>query len=286
MKRVHIVGMSPRTGTTLMMELMASCFKFDAYADHEMSILHVPQTPVSTFCSKHPRELPTLPFINDPNVWVICMIRDPRDVIVSKHRKAPDHFWTDLKNYRTYLTAYEKLRSKNPRLFSVVYEDLVQDPDKIQFTLERQIPFLQRTSSFSDFHKVAKPTEAAVAALGGVRKISQNSIGKWRNHMPRVKAQMELYGDISDHLIEFGYEADKNWLSELADVHADNGTHRRDVRTNYFRDTLQFCERSVKFARYHLGIPRRKSVILNPLSDTPSLRSAPAMTRSPLTMAK
>lgn len=261
MKRIHIVGMSPRTGTTLMMELMASCFKFDAYADHEMSILHAPITPVKTFCSKHPGELTIMPYINDPNIWVICMIRDPRDVIVSKHRKAPDYYWTDLKNYKTYRAAFEELCRKNSRVIPVMYEELVENPDKVQDALEKKIPFLKRASNFSEFDKVASPTEGAVAALGGVRKITGSSIGNWRNHLPRVKAQIELHGDISDDLIGFGYEADKSWLTQLEDVQADDGPPRPGQRPDHLRASVQRIERVIKLIRFRLGIPRRKAVI-------------------------
>ncbi len=36
-KRIHIVG-APRSGTTLMAELMVGSFQLDGYAPHEMSI--------------------------------------------------------------------------------------------------------------------------------------------------------------------------------------------------------------------------------------------------------
>ena len=35
MKRIHIVGSGPRTGTTLMVKLMSTCFKIDHAVDHE-----------------------------------------------------------------------------------------------------------------------------------------------------------------------------------------------------------------------------------------------------------
>lgn len=263
MKRIHIVGMSPRTGTTLMMELMASCFEFEAYADHEMSILYAPITPVKTFCSKHPGELTIMQHINDPNVWVICMIRDPRDVIVSKHRKAPDYYWTDLKNYKTYRAAFEELCRKNSRVIPVMYEDLVKNPDKVQDDLEKQIPFLKRVFNFSEFDKVASPTEGAVAALGGVRKITGSSIGNWRNHLPRVKAQIELHGDISEDLIRFGYETDKSWMAQLVDVQAVDGPPRPGQGPDPLRAKVQRIERMIKFLLYRIGFPRRKEVIIN-----------------------
>lgn len=148
-------------------------------------------------------------------------------------------------------------------MITVFYEELVQNPNKVQDALENQISFLERTSEFSDFHKVASPSKDSVAALGGVRKITVSSIGNWRNHLPRVKAQIELYGDISEDLIRFGYERDESWLDELAAVQADNGPPRPGLRPQLVRANIQRIERAIKLARYRLGIPRRKKVIVN-----------------------
>ncbi len=96
--RVHIVGLGPRTGTTLMMELMVHCFEFDAYANHEISLLYAPAVSFDRFCSKYPYELKTAVkrLKRDPGLWVICMIRDPRDVVVSRHQKRPGAYWSNL----------------------------------------------------------------------------------------------------------------------------------------------------------------------------------------------
>ena len=38
MERLHIVGLGPRTGTTLLAECMATCFEIDAFEPHEASL--------------------------------------------------------------------------------------------------------------------------------------------------------------------------------------------------------------------------------------------------------
>lgn len=54
------------------------------------------------------------------------------------------------------------------------------------------------------------------------RPIESSTIGNWRNHLPRIKQQIQIHGDISDDLIDLGYETDKKWLNELKNVEAQD----------------------------------------------------------------
>lgn len=264
MNRVHIVGLSPRTGTTLMMELMVHCFTFDAYADHEMSIFHVPKTPVTTFCSKKPCDLEEseLAANRDPNLWVICMVRDPRDVVVSKHQNDPEAYWANLSIFKNRYDHF--IRAQNfSRFITVQYEELVHNPEAVQNKLEAVIPFLRKKASFIDFHKVAAPTKKAVIALGGVREITTSSIGNWRNHLPRLKAQIELHGDISNMLIELGYEEDSSWTHELNGVIPNNGKSHFSDNKDILKKRLKRRINCLKnYWCMRIGIPKKKKVIL------------------------
>ena len=46
MRRIHIVGCGPRTGTTLMAELMGTCFDINASCQHEESVFALPDAAV------------------------------------------------------------------------------------------------------------------------------------------------------------------------------------------------------------------------------------------------
>jgi hypothetical protein len=267
MKRVHIVGLSPRTGTTLMMELMAHCFRFDAVADHELSILDVPDIEVGRFCSKHPTELEISMKVleRNPELWIICMVRDPRDIISSKHKKMPDCYWTNLRLWNREFKRYLQFR-KSDRFIEVRYEDLVSKPDRIQEMLKERIPFLEQKERFSDFHQVAKPGQKAADALGGIREISTSSVGNWRNHLPRVKAQLEIHGDITDSLIDLGYESDAGWKSCLDDVEPDNG--KGNISDAEQNKSLNKRFRNFKRKlRLVFNRPRKRKVILMPPSN-------------------
>jgi len=255
-KRIHIVG-APRSGTTLMAELMVGSFQLDGYAPHEMSIFLKPDRPLELFCSKQPRDvLHVRPLLAiDRNLWVIYVLRDPRDVIVSRHGRAPDRYWTNLRVWKLYHRSAGALM-QHPRFLVVRYEDLVADPDSVQQRLMAKMPFLKRLHAFSSFHAIARPSDESLKALRGVRPISQDNIGAWRRHKPRLAAQLQLHGPITQDLIELGYEPDDRWLQELAGVEADNqlSEHSEEMTDEARRKMVSRRRRGL--VRYLLGLRR------------------------------
>jgi hypothetical protein len=258
LKRIHVVGLSPRTGTTLMVELLVASFKIDGHADHEMSVFGQPDQNCNIFCSKLPGDLlnvgPLLRF--DPRLWVINMVRDPRDVVVSRHARAPSKYWVHLGIWKQRRRAAKRL-ANHPRFITVRYEDLVNDPDRVQRDLERRMPFLERTAAFSEFHKLAMPSERAIKALGGVRPIDTSRVGNWRRHKSRLVAQIATHGDIDQELIDFNYETDRSWRQELDGVMPDNDETffpERRSRIDRMRATIR---RSWRIVRYILNVRAR-----------------------------
>lgn len=213
---IHIVGCSPRSGTTLMQEMMISCFEIDEHCEHEQSIFKAPRQGSGILCTKHPREGMYMPCVlaNNPNVTAIYVVRDPRDVIVSTHKRHPEkyysslYFWLDADRHARRL-------QNNPRFIVVRYEDLATDPDGVQRRLEGLMPFLKRRFAFSEFHLHAKVSDQSAVALNGIRPVDASSIGRWRNHLDRVASQIQRHGDIADALIHYGYETDKQWQTQL-----------------------------------------------------------------------
>ena len=224
MQHVHITGVSPRTGTTLMMELMVSCFEFDDCPIHEQSLLLAPNTGIDRFCSKNPGpddlRFALAALKKNPDLWIIGMVRDPRDVVVSRHLQSPDEFWADLSAIKTR-AKYLLNSNTHDRFIIVRYEDLVNNPDAVQDALIACIPFLEKRARFSDFSKIARPSANAKRALGGVRAISTNSIGRWRDELPRLKGQIARYGPIEELLRTLGYEQGEDWSTILQGVEPD-----------------------------------------------------------------
>jgi len=222
MQRIHIVGCGPRSGTTLMFELMKASFEIDHFGGHETAIHAWPECDANVFLTKRPMDImvvePALRWM--PALHVIYMIRDPRDMCVSKHGSDPDRYWSSLTYWKTY-TPFGRRLQGHPRFIAVRYEDLVSSPDAIQDLLMRRLPFLVKRCPFSDFHLVANPSTPALLALKGMRPISSACVGSWRQHLPRVAAQIALHGPLTESLIEYGYETDRRWESELAGVEPD-----------------------------------------------------------------
>ena len=230
-RRIHLVGCSPRSGTTLLHELMITCFDLAAGAPHEMSLYDRPPGMVRDYCTKAPSDMVHLTRLLpwDRNLYGIYVGRDPRDVIVSRHGRYPDRFWVDYEGWQRN----ERLRARfgdHPRLLSITYEALVSDPDAMQARIAARFGFLKQLHPFSAYAEVAAPSEASLAALRGVRKISTASIGAWRREKPRVKAQLEIHPEMPLDLIRHGYERDEAWVAELEGVEPDR---TRSVREEH-----------------------------------------------------
>ena len=181
MKRIHITG-SPRSGTTLMLEMMATGFRLDVIGKKEISVLAdlpVPH-PNAIACTKKPHEWSIIPGLLacDPDLWFIFMVRDPRDVIASVHRMCPDIYWTNL---RLWNHAWDAIRNcrEHERLLVIRYEDLVRKPDKVQEKISGRMPFLKQKLPFSQFHQHTKPSPQSRQAMHGVRPVSDSSVGVW-----------------------------------------------------------------------------------------------------------
>ncbi|NBC66422.1 MAG: sulfotransferase family protein [Bacteroidetes bacterium] len=222
MNQVHIVGVSPRSGTTLLVEAIRTCFVIDYCTPHEDRLFTRPQSKTNVFLTKRPGDIMVVgPSLRvDPNFYVICLIRDPRDIICSKHQKAPDRYWTGLKFWNMYSKMVPNLE-KYPRFTSIRYEDFVSDPDLVQNILMKKMPFLTKKINFSEFHSAAEVSDSSMKALKSVRPITPTSVGKWREHKSRVAGQIQLHGSITEDLITFGYEHDDKWLEELKQVKPD-----------------------------------------------------------------
>jgi hypothetical protein len=218
-RRIHVVGSSPRTGTTLVAELLAGSFAIDAFSRNECSIFRAPPPGCEIFLSKNPRDvLVAAPLLRiDPQLWILHMVRDPRDVVVSRHAFAPDRYWTNLRLWKQYRRAARRAQG-HPRFLTLRYEDLVSDPDAVQDAIARFLPFLARRRRFSEFEAFAKPSPQSLQALGGVRAISPASVGRWREHKPWLVAQLARHGAIDADLVALGYEPDAGWQRELAGI--------------------------------------------------------------------
>jgi hypothetical protein len=159
-------------------------------------------------------------------------MRDPRDVIVSRHGQDRERYWTSLRIWKQRLPVLRVL-SGHDRFLLVRYEDLVADPGQVERQILEWLPFLESVRPFRSFPAVAAPSAAALDALGPVRPFNADRVGNWRQHLPRVAGQLAQHGPITDELIEFGYEPDAAWLSVLEGVTLDRSPSRLGDRSRH-----------------------------------------------------
>lgn len=203
---------------------MITSFRFTLYSPEEISLLVTPENipEGGTVCTKNPQDHQLVDALinRDPGQWFISMDRDPRDIISSRHGGRPDVYWANLRQWRQWLDNTRPYRD-HPRLIEVHYEALVRNPDAIQQTLIRHMPFLEKTGDFSRYHEIARPSGQSETAMGPLRPVSDASVGKWSENLPRVAGQIQIHGPISDELVALGYEPDDQWLRLLDDVNPD-----------------------------------------------------------------
>lgn len=245
--RIHVVGSSPRSGTTLLFELLCACFDIEKFGDHEVSLFEAPPNPAGPYASKKPTDFIHVTRVMrwDPSLHVIYMQRDPRDVVVSEHGTQKGEYWCDFLIWKRNQDLLPRLAG-HPRFYECRYEDLVTDPDAEQARIVGAFTFLRQIHRFSEFDKVSQSSEAAQFALKGVRKISPKSVGSWKANLPRIAAQLEEYPAMAAAVVEAGYADDEGWADACAGVEPDK---RESVRGRN-RALRGLSGRKLALARY------------------------------------
>jgi len=256
LNKLHIVG-CPRSGTTLLMELMSTCFHSDEHCEHEVSIFDPPPIDQGIYFSKKPSDIKNLHHIypHDPTLYLIYVVRDPRAVISSLHHSNREQYFC---NYRAWQACDDAAQQYLPggrfsnqrRFLQIRYEDLVADPDQVQKDIAAQFPFLQMLHTFSTFSNHAKPSASARSAMNGLRPISQDSVSGWQRHLPRIKEQLQRRPAMAEALLRLAYEADHSWQKLLQDVEAQEFPCRYSEGREFFKESEKSLRMLLRSRRY------------------------------------
>jgi hypothetical protein len=248
-RRLHVVGCH-RSGTTLMAELLGSCFDIQGRVDHEQGLWVPIEADDGIFLTKKPPDTIRIrtAFLMDPRLYVIAMIRDPRGVITSRHKTKPGVYFSSFWRWQQYLHAIMALEG-HPRFLLIRYEDLVTDPDAVQDRIAGRFEFLQPVSRFSRFPEGARVHERARISLNGVRAVDAASLGRWREELPRVKGELISHPEMADWLIRLGYEPDDAWTRELDGVEPFFGAYKNERPHVWrrFETSLRFACRTLRY---------------------------------------
>lgn len=220
-KHLHIVGCSPRSGTTLLHEAMVTCFRVDKHYDHEVRFNLVRAEPGQVVITKRPKDTMYMPdVIDDPELYVLYVMRDPRDVIVSRHGKDREMYYSNIRLWRE-LHGYACRIADHERFLQVGYEAFVTEPDAVQAQIATKFPWLEKRHDFSRYHEHADVSDKSRLAMNDVRPIAPSSVGKWKENLPRVKGQQIIHGSLTPDLLAAGYEESGAWEHSLEGVEAD-----------------------------------------------------------------
>ncbi len=140
------------------------------------------------WCEKTPRNVRSLGRILNywPEARFINIIRDPRDVLTSKHRKNPDKYWVPLN--RWVRDVNEGLAFKDhPRVYTIRYEDLVQN---FESSIRLLCDFLQLECGpeILNWHEYTT-VRRNQAWKGKVVKLHTDSVKKWERPEHRQRLQ-------------------------------------------------------------------------------------------------
>ena len=126
-RHLHIVACSPRTGTTLLHEVMVTCFKVDKHYDHEIRFHLVTGNDGELVITKRPKDTMYMPAVldDDPQLYVIYLLRDPRDTICSRHGKDKSIYYSNIRLWRQ-MHGYARQMQGHERFLEVRYEEFRQ----------------------------------------------------------------------------------------------------------------------------------------------------------------
>jgi hypothetical protein len=187
---IYIQGCA-RSGNTLMRNLCVA-----AFAKAELAKLHDDAAEISFgrfvqflghgkvwVASRNQRsslEMTAQELHSYPNVKVLWMLRDPRDVLTSVHRMDASKFWVSPERWIKSIELYHQLKNE-AQVATVRYERLVEAPNEVQHELS-PILGLQPTCQFSEAYHHFPTFAQNVRAMHSIRKVDTGSVQKWRSN--------------------------------------------------------------------------------------------------------
>ncbi|MEQ1855822.1 MAG: sulfotransferase domain-containing protein [Longimicrobiales bacterium] len=238
----------PRGGTSLLYNMLSATlpnFRFEEFEEPAIYRLHR----LGNIASKYPLDVFNVSRLPDLNVHgkklhVIAMLRDPRDVVTSRHPLLPDRYfighdnswWPQDTEFREWkynapgvvdiFDELERLRGQSELHVEFVrYEDLVEDSDAVQARLADRLG-LSFGGRFSDFYKHPgrmayrydgrmAPREASLVRED--KPADRSRSGKWQGpeHRERILEQFRECPRLFELLRLHGYENDDGWLARI-----------------------------------------------------------------------
>jgi hypothetical protein len=220
--RDHVVICGyPRSGTTLLLAMMEHAIPDARRFGEEIGAWRAAtyaRRNHAAIVSKKPDDLFALHRVRNfyagrrARLHVIVMVRDPRDVLTSRHfATGPAAYFEDVAAWRARHDYVRHYRN-DPGVLTVRYEDLVDDTPAVRRRVER-FTGIASEHAFVDFHHRSFD-EFDTRALNGVRPVDRGNVGRWRDpeHRDRIEQVLREVPDFCDILMEMGYEPNADWV--------------------------------------------------------------------------
>jgi hypothetical protein len=160
------------------------------------------------WCEKTPRNVRYFDEILsyfDQEVKLIHIIRDGRDVMLSKHPLAPDEYWISPERWVRDVKVGLKFKN-HPQVLTIKYEDLILS---YRETIEEICDFIGEESTEELYSWVDHTNVQDNKAWDGtVKELHTESIGKWqrKENKARVEEVMQ-HEEVRKLLEELGYKS-------------------------------------------------------------------------------
>lgn len=203
-----------RSGNTLMLHLLDTGFKDTEIVYDGPGGEVVPTeediTEGKVVIGKFPKKANKLSkWLKDEHFGAVYMMRDPRDVLVSKHWLKPGKFWVQPKRWIQTAEIAEQYKD-HERVLLVKYEDLLRNPEDIQRKISVKFG-LEITRSFNECHSNFDKNDVTnINNMNGARPFDSSRIGNWTKDKEKkqyVERTLKAFPDIKKWMHEFGYHS-------------------------------------------------------------------------------
>ncbi|MFM9058710.1 MAG: sulfotransferase domain-containing protein [Planctomycetaceae bacterium] len=113
-----------------------------------------------------------------PAIKVLWMLRDPRDVLTSRHPAAPDAFYVSPGRLIQSLELYLRFKDE-PQILPIRYEELVLSPAAVQAGIAEAFQ-IEPSRAFTECHRHFPQFYQNIRAMHSIRPLDRGGVGRWR----------------------------------------------------------------------------------------------------------
>jgi len=139
----------------------------------------------------------------DQGYLIINIIRDARDVFVSRHPDDPAKYWVEPERW---IDAVNQtiLHRNNPKLFLLTYEHLVIKTNQVLNEIAAFLKVAWDRDLLPFYNNKDIKTYLGAATIQGAKPVFSDSVGNWKNeiHKERINNVFKTHGKQIDQLLE------------------------------------------------------------------------------------